>query len=284
MSKPLVIYHSNCRDGFTAAWVARRALGEDCDFFPANYGQDPPDCTGREVYILDFSYKRPAMRQILSQAMKVTVLDHHKTAQEELAGLSDEFCLRPDLIANPPGSHLPVIWFNMTKSGARLAWEYFFPETTVPKLVLYVEDRDLWKYELGESRQINASIESVPMNWGTWDRLFGELDCDLPIGLINEGAAIERYKENLVEQICMKAQKVKIGGHEVLAANTSVLFSEVAGKLAEDKPFGAAWFCRGDGVIQWSLRSRDGGIDVSEVAKAYGGGGHRNAAGFQGEV
>ena len=59
MSQPLVIYHANCPDGFTAAWIARKAFGPDCEFIPAHYGDSPPDCTGRSVYILDFSYKRP---------------------------------------------------------------------------------------------------------------------------------------------------------------------------------------------------------------------------------
>lgn len=57
--------------------------------------------------------------------------------------------------------------------------------------------------------------------------------------------------------------------------------SELVGKLAEGPvPFAVGWFQRGDGKYAYSLRSR-GEYDVSKLAVRYGGGGHRNAAGFQ---
>lgn len=99
--------------------------------------------------------------------------------------------------------------------------------------------------------------------------------------LVHEGRAILRYQSKLVDAIAATAREVEIGGHKILAANTSCLFSEVAEKLAQGRPFGAAWFIRSDGKKQWSLRSREGGIDVSAVAKQRGGGGHFAAAGFE---
>lgn len=45
-------------------------------------------------------------------------------------------------------------------------------------------------------------------------------------------------------------------------------------------PVALGWWQRFDGKFQFSLRSR-GDIDVSEIAKKFGGGGHKNAAGFQ---
>lgn len=274
-----VIYHANCADGFTAAWCAYKKLGPDCDFIPAQYGQDFPDVYGRRVYILDFCYKRQVIRQILSQAHSVTILDHHKTAKEELDGIMDEFILRPDLIANPPGSELPTIQFRMDKSGARLAWEHFFPNQASPWIVDYVEDRDMWRWSLPDSREVNAALASYHWTLDQWDEFCGHGDW-LKI-LASEGKAIERYKTQQVDAICRHAVEIELNGHVVLAANTSVLFSEVAGKLAESRPFGAAWFIRDDGKKQWSLRSRDDGIDVSEIARKHGGGGHRNAAGFE---
>lgn len=279
--RPLVIYHANCPDGFCAAWVARKALGPDCEFVPAQYGQDPPDVRGRRVFILDFSYKRPVMRQILSQAHGVTVLDHHKTAEAELAGIVDEFTLRPDLIANPPGSELPAVVFDMEKSGGRLAWEHFFPGEEPHWLVRYTEDRDLWRWKLPDSREINDGLASFPRNFGAWDLLAKMPDEKALEKLNRDGIAIGRHKDQLIDSICRNAREIEIAGYKVLAANTSVLFSEVAGKLAEGRPFGAAWLVRADGKRQWSLRSTNEGVDVSEVARSFGGGGHRNAAGFE---
>jgi hypothetical protein len=99
--------------------------------------------------------------------------------------------------------------------------------------------------------------------------------------LIREGSAVLRYQQQQVDFLCKHAREIELGGHRILAANTPVLQSEVAGKLAEGRPFGACWYDAEDGKRRWSLRSRDGGVDVSEVARFFGGGGHRNAAGFE---
>lgn len=275
---PLVIYHAGCWDGFCAAWVAKNALG-DIEAVAAHYGTPPPDCSGRRIYLLDFSYPRAGMRRILSQAQAVTVLDHHKTAQAELDGLCDEFVLRPDLIQNAPGSELPFIRFDMSKSGARLTWEFFHPSVTdsrVPWLVEYTEDRDLWRHALVWSREVNAALRSYPLDFGEWDKLAAR-----PVAtLLLEGEAIRRTEKQIVDAHIRHARRQCVGGHEVPVVNATVLFSEIAGELAKGEPFGACYFDRFDGKRQWSLRSDEQGLDVSEIARQFGGGGHAHAAGF----
>jgi oligoribonuclease NrnB/cAMP/cGMP phosphodiesterase (DHH superfamily) len=100
------------------------------------------------------------------------------------------------------------------------------------------------------------------------------------IDLIEEGMSIQRYYRTLVEQAKKHAFTRDIGGHRVPVVNASMFMSsEVAGELAEGNPFAAVYAETEKGVI-WSLRSREGGVDVSEVAKRFGGGGHKHAAGF----
>lgn len=287
--KPLVIYHGGCWDGFCAAWVARKALGE-IEAVPAQYGTPPPDVTGRDVYILDFSYKRPVMRQILGAAHWVVVLDHHATAKAELDGIVDEFIQRPDLVASPAGgAELPVVWFDMDKSGGRLAWEYFnrspdlhnpadLTMQRAPWLVDYTEDRDLWRHALPESENINAALRSYPLDFDLWDQFAQK---DPKSTLYYEGSAIRRAERAIVETHVKNARQIEIDGHRVKAVNATVLFSEIAGELAKGAPFGACYFDRQDGKRQWSLRSDENGIDVSAVAKAHGGGGHAHAAGYE---
>lgn len=308
-SDTIVIYHGNCWDGFCASWLFHKVL-PNAEYVPAQYGQAPPDVTGKFVYILDFSYKRPVMRQMLSSAKFVCVLDHHKTAEEELAGLVDEFSQRPDLIQNPPGSEVPFIRFDMNKSGGRLAWEYLcenitsiierhqiYPEqkqsiknvwlnhaTHVLWLVTYTEDRDLWRWELPNSREINAYIRSYPLDFKRWDD-WGD---QAPAGsawraMCEAGAAILRREKQIVDDHVRNATEIRLAGHDVLCVNATVLFSDIAGELAKGRPFGVVYFDRKDGKRQWSLRSTDEGLDVSEIAKQFGGGGHRNAAGFETE-
>lgn len=270
--RPLVLYHANCNDGFCAAWAAWRKFGSDADYLPVQYGQEPPDVTGRLVFILDFSYKRPVLLKMASKAAGIVVLDHHKTAMTDLVGgyeLSDG----PRLLANGL-----TVRFDMNKSGGRLAWENFHPNQPPPWLVDYTEDRDLWRWKLEESREVNACLASWPRTFEEWDKL--AFDTTAVAHFAEQGSAILRYQSQLIDSICVSASEIDLDGYRILAANTSCLFSEVAGKLAVGRPFGAAYFFRNDGKLQWSLRSSDDGIDVSEIAKKHGGGGHVRAAGF----
>jgi uncharacterized protein len=277
-ARPLVLYHANCPDGFCAAWVAHRQFGGGADYLPVQYGEPPPDVSGRDVFIVDFSYKRPVMLEVIGAARAVVVLDHHKTAAAELAG---------DLSVVLPGPSLrqPHVVFDLTKSGGRLTWEHFFPGKPAPWLVDYTEDRDLWRWKLDWSREISAFIASHPHRFSLWDGWdLTPPGCGAWDTFVDAGSAILRYQAQQVEAICATAREVDLDGHKVLAANAPVLISEVAGRLAEGRPFGASWFVRSDGKQQWSLRSRDGGVDVAEVARRRGGGGHRNAAGFEGPL
>jgi oligoribonuclease NrnB/cAMP/cGMP phosphodiesterase (DHH superfamily) len=292
---PLVIYHANCRDGFCAAWIARKALGK-IEAFPANYGQAPPDVTGRVVYVLDFSYPREVMERLLTAARRTVVLDHHKTAAEALDGL------------HQPETGMDV-WFDMTKSGGRLAWEWFWLNTfqhqtidvrpfpapvrldRAPWLVDYTEDRDLWRHALPETEAVNAALRSYPLDFEQWDR-FAEKD---PIStLAYEGRAIRRREQQIVRDHVRNARiepfSLMVGGPAaaddlmVPVVNATTLFSEIAGELAKGHPFAACYFDRQDGKRQWSLRSAEDGADVAEIARAHGGGGHKHAAGFEQEL
>ena len=147
-NKPLVISHSPCADGFTAAWACWLAH-PDWEFYPAKHGDAPPDVKGRQVYLLDFSYKRAVMEQLAEEAASVVVLDHHKTAEAELAPLLADGSITGE--------------FDMNHSGAYLAWRYFHPSTPVPLFVLFVEDRDLgrpWSKE-GSMYRYTVPVNAV---------------------------------------------------------------------------------------------------------------------------
>lgn len=281
--KTYVLYHANCWDGFCAAWVARKALG-DVEYIPVHYGQEPPEIEpGSKLYILDFSYSREQLFKWWTpgpnSVSSLVVLDHHKTAQQALGGFSDE------CVAN--GMDSPTIIFDMNRSGGRLTWDYFFgdehrkifsnPDDLRPWLVDYTEDRDLWRWNLPMSREVSAALRSHPLDFALWDSFTnGTLKT-----FKTEGAAILRSESMIVDQHVRNASEIEMDGHKILAVNATVLFSDIAGKLAVGRPFGAAYFYRSDGKRQWSLRSTSEGVDVSEIAKLHGGGGHRNAAGFE---
>lgn len=256
----MCIYHGNCADGFGAAWVVRKALGE-IDFYPGKYQEPPPDVTGKDVVMVDFSYKRPVLLEMAAKANSILILDHHKTAVEDLV----------DLPANVTAK------FDMHHSGAMLTWEHFFPGQEVPSLLLHIEDRDLWRFALQNTRQIQANIFSYPYDFQVWDKLMATEAEELAA----EGEAIERkHFKDIRELLGATTREMCIGGHHVPVANLPYTMSSDAGhELAKGRPFAACYWDTPAGRV-FSLRSSKEGMDVSIIAKHYGGGGHRNAAGF----
>ncbi len=257
----MCIYHGNCADGFGAAWVVRKALGE-IDFVGAKYQEAPPDVTGKDVVMVDFSYKRPVLLEMAEKANSILILDHHKTSAEDLVNLPANVTAK----------------FDMSRSGAMLTWEHFFPGETPPPLLLHIEDRDLWRFALQNTRQIQANVFSFPYDFQVWDTLMATAAA----ALATEGEAIERkHFKDIRELLGVTTREMVIGGHRVPVANLPYTMSSDAGhEMAKGRPFAACYWDTPEGRV-FSLRSNDEGIDVSEVAKQYGGGGHRNASGFR---
>lgn len=262
--KTLCIYHGNCADGFGSAWVVRKAMG-DIDFHAGVYQDDPPDCTGRDVLMVDFSYKRPVIEEILKVADSVTVIDHHKTAEAELAPLLESGAIQGR--------------FDMNHSGAMLTWQWFNGDNLPPPLIYVIEDRDLWRFNYPHTRAVQAAVFSYPYDFEVWDKL---MDPAKLLELETEGRAIERkHHKDIAELVAVCKRRMDIGGHNVPVASLPYTLTSDAGHLmAQGEPFAACYWDTPEGRV-YSLRSTDDGVDVSEVAKQYGGGGHRNAAGFR---
>lgn len=271
--KPLVIYHAQCADGFTAAWVARRHFllrhGVEPELHAAHYGSAPPDVAGRCVAIVDFSYPRETLIAMHAAAESLIVLDHHRTAQADLDGLP--FCL-----------------FDMERSGAGLAWDHYFGGSPIaeeneprPWLVDYVEDRDLWRWERPHAREVSAGLAIYGFDLATWDEFAAGVSS--LYDLADEGRTVLRYQARAVRSHVEKAKRYRLAGYEVPVVNATTLVSEIGNELAREAPFAALWF-EADGAFVYSLRSSAENpehVDVSEIARRFGGGGHRHAAGFK---
>ena len=266
--KPLCIYHGNCADGFGAAWVFHSYADREFDFHPGVYQDAPPDCTGRDVYLVDFSYKRAVVEQICEIAPRVVLIDHHKSALDDLAPLIE--------------SRRIESLVSLEHSGAVLAYEWFHGNNMdeMPQLLRHIEDRDLWKFLLPGTREIQANVFSYPYDFKVWDDLM-----ERPVeDLIAEGRAIERkHFKDIAELVKVCRREMIIGGVVVPVASLPYTLTSDAGHLmATEHPskIGVCYWDTPAGRV-FSLRSTDDGPDVSEIAKQYGGGGHRNASGFR---
>lgn len=314
--KPLCIYHGNCADGFTAAWAVWKRFGDEFDYFPGVYQQPPPDVKGRTVVLVDFSYKRDVLHEMAKVADSILILDHHKSAAEDIMAKNVIIGMTSPLeVSNYSYSgrdrwevHLENVrmdhnencfgvvhaLFDMNRSGAGIAWDFFHPKQKRPALVEFVEDRDLWRFEKDGSRAVNAYVFSHAYTFENWDKLNAETIGDIT-GVVRAGEAIERkHHKDVAELVAALKQYMTIGGFRVPVANLPYTLTSDAGHLmctqpmdgvgdadwcAEKPPFAACYWDTPKGRV-FSLRSVDGGADVSAIAAQYGGGGHKNASGF----
>jgi hypothetical protein len=308
--KPLVIYHANCADGFGAAFAAWLKLGDDAEYVPMQYGHPigtmPTSMfIGREIYILDFSLPRGDMLWLFEHASRVVWLDHHKTAFEMTDSDGPTFYIeQPSVTAI----------LNNNKSGAYLAWEFFHPGTEVPMFIRHIDDGDRWVFALDGTKAFNKALWSyAPWSFEQWVEWF--YDCEQGFNhtywadFYTEGEAILRaHDQNVQGAVKGAARECVIAalrnpttlgapGHPWkqrpgvahvaeaagLAANCPPhLTSDVGHELAtQSGTFGLCWTLAKEGMTaKCSMRS-NGDYDVSAIAKAFGGGGHRNAAGFE---
>lgn len=264
--KKLCVYHNNCLDGFAAAWAVRHALADNVEFYPGIHQRPPPDVSGRDVILVDFAYKKDVLENMLNNAASILILDHHISAQQELDQLLKS------------GKLKGVI--DMHRSGAMLAWQWFHPQQPPPKLIDYIQDRDLWLFKLEGSREVNAALSSYNFDFKVWDGLMASKETELA-ALRDEGRAIERkLQKDIKELIANGVRRMNIGGYNVPVLNAPSFYVSDAGHiLSQGEAFAACYWDHADGR-SFSLRASDRGVDVAAVAKKYGGGGHVKAAGF----
>lgn len=257
-----VLHHADA-DGFGAAFAVHEAIDHNViAYIPVQYGQPVPEIPdGTEVlYVVDFSYAREICEELAAK-YDLRILDHHKTAESALEGL-------------------PYAEFDVSKSGCRMAWEHFYPsDTNIPEILQYVEDRDLWKFEMPLSEEVNMYIASLPWDFEVWREFSIEK-------AMTAGVAIKSFRDSQIKSALKSVRMMSIEvceglAYEVPVVNASDNISELGNVMCNEypnAPFSASYCDRKD-KRSWSLRSI-GAFDVSDIAKEFGGGGHKNAAGF----
>ena len=255
-----VIYHADCTDGFGAAYSAWKLLGNRAEYHACKHGIKPPDVKGKNVVVLDFSFDNKTTKKMIKSAKELLVIDHHKSAMVELHDISN--------------TH-----FDMTKSGAMLSWEFFHPGKEPPKFISYIQDRDLWKWELPYSKEFSAAFDMIPFEFEEFEKFEDDSVFD---DAVKRGSYILAYSKTVVKKVCDKASSRKFDGKDVLVVNASHWMSEIGARLAPDCDFAMIWYYdHEDRDIKVSLRAFHEKVDVSEIAKKFGGGGHKKAAGFR---
>jgi len=260
-----VLYHKNCADGTASALAAYQYFGDSAKYIPVQYQEDPPEIEeGSTVYLVDFSYPREILDSLTDDFREVIVLDHHKTAKEELLGYN----------------RLTDMVFDMKRSGAMITWEYFHPEKPVPKLFYYIQDRDLWQWQYKETKPISAYLKTVGFN--NFRKWIPFLENSALESLLEKGYAIAQYQDSCIKSNLNQFYKGKLpDGTVIWMNNCSHLISETCSaflKSREDVEVCCCWFVLPTGQITFSFRSKPS-FDCSVLAKRLGGGGHSASSG-----
>jgi oligoribonuclease NrnB/cAMP/cGMP phosphodiesterase (DHH superfamily) len=263
-------------DGHCAGAIVAKAMknqeddGTGFEYIAINYNHDFPFEKIRpneEVYIVDFSLQKDGdFERLLEITSRVVWIDHHKTAIEKW-------------------KHLEGVVKGIRRdgtAGCELAWEYFFCPMSLPRVVQLLGDYDIWAFKYGEeTNQLQAGAKLVDTSpeaaiWEEWLDAWYAPDLELEQGRI---ALLYRdhYYAGLIKSWSFFTE---FEGLKAIACNagsvSSQLFDTVEGDYDVMMPFvydGKQWTV--------SIYTKKDSIDVSELAKKYGGGGHKKAAGFQ---
>lgn len=263
----VIIYHAKCPDGFGSAWVAYQKFGDSATYVPVKRGDVLPlGLEGKEIYILDFSFELESLVQLEKVSKKLVVIDHHKSAEIDVKGVKEHV-------------------FNLDHSGMYLTWQYFYPFKHIPKAIEYLSAGDIGAFDtLPDQELLEFYLTSIPLTFESYTKAITDFESKEEIQIILEKASLLKEYQNKIVGMCYDSlHYVEFEGYTIPAVNATLPISETSQLLQKiytehNVPF-ALRYRYDDGEWKCSLRGT-GIVDVSELAKRHGGGGHAGAAGF----
>jgi oligoribonuclease NrnB/cAMP/cGMP phosphodiesterase (DHH superfamily) len=235
---------------------------------------------GELVVIVDYSLKPDMMHKLLEITEDVVWIDHHKTAIEMYHDFDRIIRgVRQDGEAACVLTWKYIHWWS-GRGGRKENFANVDPDIPVARAIELVGDRDVWKWEFGDDTKFfHAGIQAHDLTPDS-DFLFDMLTNkpELVDEVIEHGKCIQAYREKFYKRYLDQYMfEVELDGHKCLALNAGMCGSEAFGDKFEEYPIVITFVQDGLRYIV-SLFSHT--VDVSEIAKANGGGGHANASGF----
>lgn len=279
----VVIYHNPCSDGFGSAFIVWHYYKtnyldklNDILFVPATFLKKDDSLndeylaqmTGKNILMCDFSFPYSQLIRLINVSKSFMILDHHKTAEADLKGIPSELKI-----------------FDMARSGVGITWDYFYPGTSIPRFLAYIQDRDIWAYKLPKTSEFVTFFYEQEFDFELWEKYLLEDNVD---AAIETGTAWIEYQKILIDKIIKRTsyviQEINNKYAVVLYCNSPDLKSDIGSKVFNKYPIGdfsAVWdYNLYKNQTSYSLRSTNDRFDVSAIAKMFGGGGHRNASGL----
>ena len=271
------VYHRADLDGKCSAALVKLAY-PDCELIGLDYGDDLGKflsgvCSADEIWMVDFCLQPYSlMTSLWANCKRIVWIDHHKTAIDwaESTGF------------NPLGRRAVGV------SACELVWEHLHPKETTPEAVWLLGRYDVWDLE--------ADPRVVPFQYGMrlqdpapvdqlWRQLtVGDFVSTAIVGnIVKDGQIVQRSIEQghkaMAEYACFEAEWE---GLKWIAVNGpyrgSAVFKSVFDPSKHDGMLSFFWNGK---EWRFGMYSDRPDVDVSPIAKAHGGGGHKGAAGFQ---
>lgn len=286
-----VIYHKKCPDGFTGFFLLHqsRLIDFNAKIMPdVPSAKFPPNDINGNVIIIDVAYKFEVLEKIIKQSKSVLFIDHHVTIRDDTLKLEKMY----------PNKFKTI--YNEKKSGATLVWEYLYPKKKHPKFIDLIEDNDTgtWKIpgvkDFMSGFNVNYNLKLTNENIIKFKSLFKK---STVLKLMKIGKIYNEYRQYLVDENSTRItitkfpsemiynqfrnQFNKIGQYKVAVycGSSCPNPSELAKKILSDTKADifVSWVLNLD-RDEYVLTLRSENVDVGNIAKLFGGGGHTYAA------
>lgn len=287
----IVFYHDRCSDGRVAAalvrgWILTKTPQATVELVPCSYGTptalpvDAQNCLGLEIWVVDFSFPLREMAQLLSAGRKLHFYDHHRGSVQLHEQLSAMARIDDRLIYN---GHVS----DNEACGAMLVWQDLYGEEAVtPTFIELVDDRDRWAKRFAETDAFAAGLRVLDIDFDVLHEMILEDQTDQILAV---GSKVVEFERSQFERLHAASRSIKIdplySDLEIPLARcpkrmSSDFLAWVQTEVSTGSPYVASYYERPDGRFEVSLRTQRDDLDLSALAKQYGGGGHRKAAGF----
>jgi len=220
-------------------------------------------CKGKRIVVVDLSWSRKDVIEMKKISQTFLILDHHKTALEELY-------------------NLPYFKYSDVGAGIDLVWDQYFGTKKMPDFLKYIALRDVWKHKDNEKAfAFTTGLPTVDDFHDLHKFYLEEKQVEL---VIEKGRDMLKKREKQLREISLSAIDHQWEGHTTSFINKGYPWTSDLGEhlCKNNNNVAFMWVVdEKDNLIRVSLRSNvNGGPDVSQIAKKYGGGGHKHAAGF----
>jgi hypothetical protein len=255
--------------------------GEDVVLVPCGYGPSLAESlaghteleSGDTLYVVDFSFPPEELALLWESGIYVAMYDHHQTAFDQWKPWLGDPNAETVLRHVQPGK--AVVLIDLGRSGAGIAWDELHQRR--PVLIDYIEDRDLWRFELPNSERISPYLLAIPHEVDAWQIAL----CRTVDELKTLGEGAEAFQDRAIAELLTRPTWVEFGGRRFpIVESPYILGSTACDRLMrqEDTDMAGYWLISWSGDYQYGFRSRNG-VTVNDFAEQFGGGGHPQASG-----